>query len=159
VLSAENLLRAASLFPAALATGALIVNWIGLARAMLRLSSASAYIEFHQASSTSFDPYMPVLVNAAAVGGIVLAVMAPDALSIQCALAVLGALGYLGIVVFSLRTNVRMNRQIARWNAQDPPGDWQAVRARWVRFHILRTLISVPALLFYLLSALDQTSP
>jgi hypothetical protein len=35
---------------AALATGALIVNWIGLGRAMSRLS-VSAYIEFHQHTS------------------------------------------------------------------------------------------------------------
>ena len=35
------------LFCAALATGGLIVNWIGLGRAMSRLS-VSAYIEFHQ---------------------------------------------------------------------------------------------------------------
>jgi hypothetical protein len=32
---------------AALATGGLIINWIGLGRAMSRLS-VSAYIEFHQ---------------------------------------------------------------------------------------------------------------
>ena len=41
---------------AALATGGLIVNWIGLGRAMSRLS-APAYIEFHQ--HTNLDPHMP----------------------------------------------------------------------------------------------------
>lgn len=35
---------------AALATGGLVVNWIGLGRAMSRLS-VSAYVEFHQAAN------------------------------------------------------------------------------------------------------------
>jgi hypothetical protein len=42
---------------AALATGALIINWIGLGRAMSRLS-VSAYIEFHQ--HTNRTPYFSV---------------------------------------------------------------------------------------------------
>jgi len=46
---------------AALATGGLIVNWIGLGRAMSRLS-VSAYIEFHQHTNRTFDPYMPMVV-------------------------------------------------------------------------------------------------
>jgi hypothetical protein len=46
---------------AALATGGLIVNWIGLGRAMSRLS-VSAYIEFHQHTNRTFDPYMPIVV-------------------------------------------------------------------------------------------------
>ncbi|MBV8587138.1 MAG: hypothetical protein JO308_12680, partial [Verrucomicrobia bacterium] len=59
---------------AALATGALIVNWIGLGRAMSRLS-ASAYIEFHQHTNRTFDPYMPIVVIGSLLGGAALAVM------------------------------------------------------------------------------------
>jgi hypothetical protein len=43
---------------AALATGGLVVNWIGLGRAMSRLS-VSAYVELHQHTNRAFDPYMP----------------------------------------------------------------------------------------------------
>jgi hypothetical protein len=42
---------------AALATSGLIVNWIGLGRAMSRLS-VSGYIEFHQHTNRTFDLYM-----------------------------------------------------------------------------------------------------
>jgi hypothetical protein len=69
-MSAANILRLVVLFFAALVTGALMVNWIGLARAMARLSSASAYTEFHQASIETFDPYMPIVVIGALLGGI-----------------------------------------------------------------------------------------
>jgi hypothetical protein len=59
---------------AALATGGLIVNWIGLGRAMSRLS-VSAYVEFHQHTNRTFEPYMPIAVIGALAGGVALAVM------------------------------------------------------------------------------------
>ena len=46
----ERVLRLIVVFCAALATGGLMVNWIGLGRAMSRLS-ASTYVEFHQATN------------------------------------------------------------------------------------------------------------
>jgi hypothetical protein len=49
------------IFLAALATGALIVNWIELGRAMSRLS-VSTYVEFHQATNHTFDPYKPIVI-------------------------------------------------------------------------------------------------
>ena len=44
-----------------------MVNWIGLGRAMSRLS-ASTYVEFHQATNHTFDPYMPIVVMGAVLG-------------------------------------------------------------------------------------------
>jgi hypothetical protein len=53
----EHLIQLVVVFFAALATGGLMVNWIGLCRAMSRLS-ASTYVEFHQATNETFDPYI-----------------------------------------------------------------------------------------------------
>jgi hypothetical protein len=87
-----SLVRLLVLFLAALATGALMVNWVGLARAMARLSSP-AYVEFHQATNDTFDPYMPVVVVGAALGGIVLAALPPGLTSLSGRLGLLGARG------------------------------------------------------------------
>ena len=148
-----SVVRLLVLLLAALATGALMVNWIGLARAMARLSSP-AYVEFHQATNDTFDPYMPVVVVGAALGGIVLAALPPGLTSLSGRLALLGAFCYAAILVISLATGVRMNRQIAGWPIAHPPENWMKVRLRWIRFHILRTLVSVPALLGYLASVM-----
>lgn len=69
----EIVVRLVALLLAALMTGALMVNWIGLARAMSQMSSAAAYTEFHQATNRTFDPYMPSIGFGAIVGGIALA--------------------------------------------------------------------------------------
>jgi uncharacterized membrane protein len=143
----------AVVFIAALATGGLMVNWIGLARAMSRLS-ALAYVEFHQATNHTFDPYMPIVVVGTILGGIVLAILSPGIHSLSGELAILGCLCYVAGLAISLSINVRINKQIERWSVKNPPADWSAVRTRWVRFHIVRTLFSLPGLACYVLACL-----
>jgi hypothetical protein len=141
---------------AALATGALIINWIGLGRAMSWLS-VSAYVEFHQHTNRSFDPYMPIVVIGALAGGVALAVMY-GVHSISGQLAAAGAVCYALVIMIGVPTCVRINHQIASWSIQDPPREWAQTRARWIRFHVIRTLFSVPAFVVYVLAAMLSTS-
>jgi hypothetical protein len=116
-----------------------MVNWIGLARAMSR-HSVSTYVEFHQATNRTFDPYMPIVVVGALLGGIVLAILSPRIRSLSGELAIAGSVCYVAVLVIALSTDVPINKQIARWSVQSPRHDWARIRASWVRFHILRTL-------------------
>ena len=147
----EQVLQLVVVFFAALATGGLMVNWIGLGRAMSRLS-ASTYVEFHQATNHTFDPYMPIVVVGALLGGVVLAIFSPGIRSLSGELAIAGSACYAAVLAIALAANVRINKQIERWSVQSPPDDWTLIRARWVRFHIVRTLFSLPALVCYILS-------
>jgi len=70
-----------------------MVNWIGLARAMMPISSASACTEFHQATNKTFDPYMPIVVSGASVGGLVLTALS-GIHSLAGQLALIGAFCY-----------------------------------------------------------------
>jgi uncharacterized membrane protein len=150
----ETLFKLVVVFFAALATGALIINWIGLARAMSRLSSASAYVEFHQATNETFDPYMPIVIIGALLGGIGLAIFASGMRSPAGQLAIAGVVGYVAVLAIGLPTCVRMNKVVAQWSIENPPNSWTSFRSRWIRFHILRTLVSIPALAAYILSCL-----
>jgi uncharacterized membrane protein len=141
---------------AALATGGLLVNWIGLGRAMSRLP-ASAYVEFHQHTNRTFDPYMPIVVIGAFAGGVALAVIY-GIYSTPGQLAAAGAAGYALVLIVSLSTNVRINHQIASWSIQNPPREWASTRARWIRFHMIRTLFSVPAFAVYVLAVISRPS-
>jgi hypothetical protein len=152
----ENSFLVIVLLLAALATGGLIVNWIGLGRAMSRLS-VSAYVEFHQQTNSTFDPYMPIVVIGALAGGIALAVVY-GVHSIPGQLAAAGAICYALVIIIGVPTCVRINHQIAHWSIQSPPPEWAQTRARWIRFHIIRTLFSVPAFVIYLLAVMSYTS-
>ena len=149
----EQVLQLVVVFFAALATGGMMVNWIGLGRAMSRLS-VSTYVEFHQATNHTFEPYMPIVVVGAFLGGIVLAILAPGIHSVSGELAIAGSVCYAAGLVIGVPTAVRINKQIARWSVQSPPEDWTHIRAKWVRFHIIRTLFSVPALACCILACL-----
>jgi hypothetical protein len=99
---------------------------------------------------------MPIVVIGALAGGVALAVMY-GVHSIPGQLATAGAACYaLGIIVGV--PSVRINRQIASWSIQNPPPEWAETRARWIRFHIIRTLFSVPAFVVYALAAMSNTS-
>ena len=149
----EQVLQLTVVVFAALATGGLMVNWIGLGRAMSRLSG-STYVEFHQATNYTFNPYMPIVVVGAILGGIVLTVLSPGIHSLPGALAIAGFVCYVAVLAIALSTDVRINKQIARWSVESPPDDWKPIRARWVRFHIVRTLFSLPGLACYILACL-----
>jgi Domain of unknown function (DUF1772) len=152
----ENSLVLIVLLFAALATGGLMVNWIGLGRAMSRLS-VSAYVEFHQHTNHTFDPYMPIVVIGALAGGAALAVMY-GVHSIPGQLAAAGAVCYALVIVIGVPTCVRINHQIASWPIENPPREWAQTRARWIRFHVIRTLFSVPAFITYLLAVMSNTN-
>jgi hypothetical protein len=119
-MSVELVIRLVALLLAALATGGLLVNWVGLARAMARISSASAYTEFHQATNRTFDPYMPLVMFGAIFGVIALAVVS-GVNSASGQLAILGAVCYAGVIAITLPTNLRTNKLIASWSIQSPP--------------------------------------
>ena len=82
----EHVLQLLVVLPAALATEGLMVNWIGLGRAMSRLS-VSPCVEFHQATNHTFDPYLPIVVVGALLGGSVLAILSPGIRSLSGELA------------------------------------------------------------------------
>jgi hypothetical protein len=152
----ENSFVLIVLLLAALATGGLIVNWIGLGRAMYRLS-VSAYVEFHQHTNRTFDPYMPIVVIGAVAGGVALAVMY-GVHSIPGQLAAAGTVCYALVIIIGVPTCVRINHQIASWSIQNPPPEWAQMPRRLVRFHVIRTLFSVPAFVVYVLAAMFNTS-
>ena len=149
----EPVIQLAVVIFAALATGGLMVNWIGLGRAMSRLS-VSTYVEFHQATNHTFNPYMPIVVVGTVFGGIVLAILSQGIHSLSGELALAGSVCYAAVLAIALSTDVRINKQIECWSVESPSDDWSAVRSRWIRFHIVRTLFSLPGLAFYILSCL-----
>jgi uncharacterized membrane protein len=117
---------------------------------------ASAHVEFHQATNHTFDPYMPIVVVGALLGGVVLASLSQGIHSLSGELAIAGSLCYLAVLAIALSTNVRTNKQIAGWSAQRPPYDWASIRASWVRFHVVRTLFSLPGLACYILCLVSR---
>ena len=65
---------------------------------------------------------------------------------------------YATVIAITVPTNLRINKQVARWSIENPPGDWTAVRARWIRFHVIRTLFSIPVFALYAAAMILRTA-
>ena len=50
--------------------------------------------------------------------------------------------------------NMRINRTMATWNADDPPPEFQPLITRWIGVHRIRTLSGTLAFVCYLVAAL-----
>jgi Domain of unknown function (DUF1772) len=132
----------------------IIVNWIGLGRDVPAFSSA--YVEFHQHTNRTFDPYMPIVVIGALAGGVAFAVIY-GLHSIPGQLAAAGAVCYALVIIIGAPTCVRINHQIRALVHSEPTARMGANPARWIRFHIIRTLFSLPGFAIYLIVVMSNT--
>jgi hypothetical protein len=70
------------------------------------VSPGSTYVEFHQATNHTFNPYMPIVVVGALLGGIVLAILSPGIHSLSGELAIAGSVCYVAVLAIALLTDV-----------------------------------------------------
>ena len=117
----------------------------GLNRA-LRSLDVGAYLRIKYA----LDRTMPTLARPLMLGALaaVAAVTLVAAMAGQTVTGVLGAAALLGLLitlVATLRGDLPINREMAAWEADAPPADWQRTRARWERFFAVRTVAATAA--------------
>jgi uncharacterized membrane protein len=127
-----------------LVAGSLVFTHVALNPASRKLWAA-AYVAYHQAINRTADPFMPRLVKATALTGLALVfatrAQADDGWSF--ALLIAGVAGTAAVAALTIAYNVPINRQVATWSIEAPPQDWEAIRDRWNRVHVVRTVVSV----------------
>ncbi|MEU0396580.1 DUF1772 domain-containing protein [Streptomyces sp. NPDC006208] len=105
----------------------------------------STYVYAHKLLGRNWDPTMPVVVLTSTLLAGWLAVVADDGTA-QLLFAAAAVL-LLGVSAVSHLCNVPINRRVkAVDNPDDLPADWQDPRPLWRRWHLLRTLLALIAL-------------
>lgn len=103
------------------------------------------YVHAHQLLGRNWDPTMPVIVLTSTLVEGVLAVTSDGAARSLFAAAAVLSLGVSGV---SHLCNVPINRRVkAVTDPSDLPADWRDPRPLWRRWHLLRTVLAVLALL------------
>ena len=138
-------LRFVNLFAAAIAVGGWLLVLLAVVPARARLAGG-AEITFHNASTERIDRYLPPSVAVSIVAAVGVAVLDRALTPPVLALLVGGALAMAVAAAIALGINMPMNRRIAQWSSDEPPGDAADIWRRWDRFHTLRTLAGVAAL-------------
>jgi uncharacterized membrane protein len=107
------------------------------------------HIRVEQGLLRTFGRVMPALMPLSAV--VTVAYAAADDGGGGDALRWVAAGLVLTSVVTTLAVNVPINAATSRWDPEQPPADWRAIRQRWERFQGIRT---VPLLIAFILICL-----
>lgn len=100
------------------------------------------YIETHRLLGRNWDPTMPVIVLTSTAVDVALAVLTD-----KTALFAIGAVLLLAVSGVSHLCNVPINRRVKALDTSSIPPEWPDPRPLWRRFHTLRTVLAILALL------------
>jgi uncharacterized membrane protein len=148
----EDVLRFINLFVSGVAAGVLIIVLIAVMPALLSFPPSTVV-----AYKARFDPLVdrmnPAFVMLSMITGVLL-LFVGDPTSTQVIFTIIGIVGSAGIAATSLGVNMRINREMAAWDHENPPPEFQPRIARWSAVHRIRTLSGVTAFACYLVAAL-----
>lgn len=146
-----NALTIVALAGSGLTAGVLLAVAISVVPAMAAVSPP-LYVRFHQLLGRNWDPTMPAIVLTSALTSAVLAAVGDG--TPARVLFGLGAVLLVAVSGVSHLLNVPLNRQVKGLDPDAPlPADWRDPRARWRRWHLLRTTLAISALLVNALAA------
>jgi uncharacterized membrane protein len=100
------------------------------------------YIETHRLLGRNWDPTMPVIVLTSTAVDVALAVLTD-----KTVLFAIGAVLLLAVSGVSHLCNVPINRRVKALDTAEIPAEWPDPRPLWRRFHTLRTVLAILALL------------
>lgn len=139
----EKLLGATELVGCGIVAGVLFAVALSVLPAMMAMPP-DRYIYAHKLIGRNWDPTMPIIVLTTTFVSIALAVLArTDAQWLWAVSAVL----LLGVSTVSHLCNVPLNRRVKVVDPQNVPSDWHDPRLLWRRYHMLRTVLAILALL------------
>jgi uncharacterized membrane protein len=101
------------------------------------------YVYSAELIGRNWDPMMPIIVLSSLVADVVLVVVGPAGTTIPLFIA--GSVLLLGVSVVSHYCNVPINHQVKKIDPDNIPADWHDPRPLWRRFHLLRTVLAVLA--------------
>jgi uncharacterized membrane protein len=112
-----------------------------------RALTPSDYVTVKQMVHVNTKRYLPWLFRACLLPGIALVALRTDPLG--RALAIGGVVHIIIVAVISERFNQPLNREVQSWSPAQPPAELDAVRTRWAKFNLIRTINAVVALALF----------
>jgi len=148
----EDVLRFINLFCSGIAAGILVVVMVAVMPSIMSFP-ASTVVRFKAAFDPAVDRINPPFVLFSMLTGVVL-LFVGDPTSTQVIFTIIGIVGSIGVAATSLGVNMRINRTMATWNADDPPPEFQPLITRWIGVHRIRTLSGTLAFVCYIIATL-----
>ncbi|MDH2390798.1 DUF1772 domain-containing protein [Streptomyces sp. HNM0663] len=140
----DAVLGTAVLLGSGVTAGVLFAVALSVLPALFAMETGT-YVYAHKLLGRNWDPTMPVVVLTSTLLAGALAVTADDGAA--RVLFGVAAVLLLGVSAVSHLCNVPINRRVkAVENPEELPADWEDPRPLWRRWHMLRTLLALLAL-------------
>jgi uncharacterized membrane protein len=130
-----------ALFLLMLVAGVFWGPWFALTRS-LRVFSAEEFIKITRTLSTNIGPGMRFLLPGTIVVTGVAAALFPDKQSMAFYLAIASPVLLAVSLIVTVAVEVPIVKTVEQWTAATLPADWAAKRDRWLKFHIIRVVVS-----------------
>jgi len=148
----EDVLRFINLLCSGVAAGILIVVAIAVMPALMTFPP-STVVRFKAKFDPLVDRINPPFILLSMITGVLLLFIG-DPTSTQVIFTIIGIVGSIGVAATSMGVNMRINRTMATWDADNPPAEFHGQITRWIGVHRIRTLSGVLAFVCYLVAAL-----
>ena len=147
-----NAVRFTGLLLTSLLVGTMFGVWLGFNPSGL---TATAYVEMQQNAIRSLNTPLPVLGLVCILLTATLAALTKnDPRGRFLLIAAVICLVAAGLI--TRFANQPINAQVMTWSPQAPPNNWMELRDTWWRWHGLRTMAGIAALILALLAALGN---
>jgi len=142
-----------SIIFSALTVGMFHGPWIALSRSM-KTFSPEFFLEIVDRMNRNMAPVMTVLMPGTMLSIIPVLLFSYRQQPTVFYFSAAGLLFFLIALLVTVVVEVPIVQQIVTWTPSTLPANWQRLRDRWMRFHVLRVIAGIASLIFLLVGAI-----
>lgn len=142
-----------SIVLSALTTGMFHGPWIALSRS-LKTFSPEVFLAIVDRMNRNMAPVMTVLMPATLLSIIPVLLMSYQEHSRIFYLNAAALVLFVIALMVTVFVEVPIVEAIVKWTVATLPGDWQQLRDRWMRFHVIRVIAGLASLVLLLIAAI-----
>lgn len=147
-------IRITGLLLTGLYAGAAMYSIMGVGPSM-ELMNPTPYAEFHQKLDVFMGVRMAIFAKIALAVNIILLITAFRSTSKTIRLFTIVAFLFFGAeLFFTLTVNVPLNETVQKWDINNLPADWSAIRAKWIHYDKIRAGCAIASFVVYHLAFL-----
>jgi uncharacterized membrane protein len=142
-----------SIVLSALVSGMFSGPWIGLSRS-IHTFTPEVFLAIVDRMNRNMAPVMTVLMPSAALSIIPVLFLSYRVQPTTFYLTLAGSLCFIVALLITVLVEVPIVEQIATWTVPTLPDNWQQLRDRWSKFHIIRVVAGFAGLVFLVVGAI-----
>jgi uncharacterized membrane protein len=110
-----------------------------LVHPVIRQLPQKEHIRFEQGSLKTYGLIMPIFMPISVILTLSFALFTNELGGIELTSRFSSAVMFILATIITIRYNVPINKEIKKWDADNPPTDWKQIRKRWMFFQSIRS--------------------